>query len=291
MAINDLTYPGFLESEIPPSSFEAALLHVLPVELEKSVSYGGGTAAGPRAILEASLQLEAFDGRRVPVRAGIHTHPPVDCRHADQHQALRIIEDKVGRIMTAGKKPLILGGEHSLTIAAARAAASQYISFGVIQFDAHADLRDSYEGNPMSHACVMRRIWELGIPFFQIGVRSLSEAEHDFRRQHDIAFLDAETIHGQGIPARILPPAFPENIYLTFDIDCLDPAVMPATGTPEPGGLSWSQSVGIIKNIARNRQVIGADVVEFAPIKGFHAADFTAAKLAYTLLGLMNKPD
>lgn len=290
MPNSDLSYPGFIESEIPPSSFEAALLHVLPVELEKSVSYGGGTGAGPMAILKASQQLEAFDGRKIPGRAGIHTHPPVDCQMADTQQALRNIEEKVGQIVAAGKRPLILGGEHSLTIAAAKAIASKNISFGIIQFDAHADLRDTYEGNPFSHACVMRRIWDMGIPFFQVGVRSLSEAENTFRLRQNISFLDAEAIHQYGIPREtVLPPDFPKNIYLSFDVDCLDPAVMPATGTPEPGGINWPQTIDLLKKLTCSRKVIGADVVELAPIEGFHAADFTAAKLAYTLMGLMNQ--
>jgi len=282
----DTVYPGFLELDIPPASFQEAAIHIIPVEMEKSVSYGGGTAAGPRAILEASLQLEAFDGRTVPGQAGIHTHEPMKCQADDVEKDLEIISSEVTRVLQKNGLPVILGGEHTVTLGALTAIAESGKRIGVVQFDAHADLRDSYEDNRLSHACVMRRVHEMGLPFVQIGIRSLSQEEDRFRRAHNIHSLDAENIHRRGIPAEVLPRDFPEHIYITFDVDCFDAAVMPATGTPEPGGLTWYQVMDLLQKVSATRSVCGFDVVELAPIPSMHAPDFTAAKLVYKLIAL-----
>jgi agmatinase len=135
----------------------------------------------------------------------------------------------------------------------------------------------------------MRRVYEMGFPIIQIGIRSLSQQEDIFRRKHNIPCLEAETIYRDCIPAEVLPRDFPENIYITFDVDCLDPSIMPATGTPEPGGLNWYQVVDLLEKVADGRNICGADVVELAPREGLHGADFTAAKLVYTLIALINK--
>jgi agmatinase len=182
--------------------------------------------------------------------------------------------------------PVILGGEHTVTLGALKAIVDSNKKIGVVQFDAHADLRDSYEDNRLSHACVMRRVHEMGLPFVQIGIRSLSQEEFRFRRTHDIQSLDAADINTGGIPAEVLPWDFPELIYITFDVDCFDAAIMPATGTPEPGGLTWYQGIDLLHRVCANRTVCGFDVVELAPIPTMHAPDFTAAKLVYKLIGL-----
>ena len=277
--MTDSAYPGFLGLDIPPSSYEEARIHIIPVEMEKSVSYGGGAAAGPRAILEASLQLEAFDEGAVPGQAGIYTHAPLACRAAAVEEDLAEIAAAVEKTLRNNGLPVLLGGEHTITLGALRAIAARGDRFGVVQFDAHADLRDSYEGDRFSHACVMRRVHEMEIPFVQIGIRSLSEAEDVFRRQHAIHVWDAARLYQQGIPAEVLPRDFPEQIYITFDVDCFDASVMPATGTPEPGGLTWYQVLDLLHRVA-------AAIVELAPIPGLHACDFTAAKLVYKLMGL-----
>ncbi len=279
-------YPSFLELDIPPSSYEDARIHIIPVEMEKSVSYGGGTAAGPRAILEASLQLEAFDGRVVPGQAGMYTHEPLQCQADEVEKDLEVIAAEVARVLQKNGLPVILGGEHTVTLGALKAIVDSNKKIGVVQFDAHADLRDSYEDNRLSHACVMRRVHEMGLPFVQIGIRSLSQEEFRFRRTHDIKSLDAADINTAGIPAEVLPWDFPEQIYITFDVDCFDAAIMPATGTPEPGGLTWYQSIDLLQRVCANRTVCGFDVVELAPIPTMHAPDFTAAKLVYKLIGL-----
>ncbi len=279
-------YPSFLELDIPPSSFAEARVHIIPVEMEKSVSYGGGTAAGPRAILQASLQLEAFNGRTVPGQAGLFTHEPLECQAASVEEDLGVISSEVTKVLQKEGTPVILGGEHTVTLGALKAFAASGQRIGVVQFDAHADLRDSYEDKRLSHACVMRRVHEMGLPFVQIGVRSLSEEEHRFRSAHKIKSFDAEDLYAGGIPAELLPRDFPEQIYITFDVDCFDASIMPATGTPEPGGLTWYQVMDLLAKVAAGRTVCGCDVVELAPIAGMHGPDFTAAKLVYKLIGL-----
>jgi agmatinase len=282
-------FPGFLELDIVPASFEDALFHILPVPLEKSVSYGSGTADGPLAILQASLQLEAFNGRDIPAESGIHTHRPVKCEADNVQDDLAVVSAEVSEILDLPGVPIILGGEHTVTLGALKAFTERNERIGVVQFDAHCDLRNSYENNPLSHACVMRRAHEMGLPVMQIGIRSLSQPEEVFRRENNIPCLDAETIYREGIPAGILPSGFPEKIYITFDVDCLDPSIMPATGTPEPGGLNWYQAIDLLGKVAAERSICGFDVVELAPSDGLHAADFAAAKLVYTMIGIISR--
>lgn len=275
----------FLSSEFPQSGTKDALFHVIPVPLEKSVSYGAGTAKGPEAILEASYQLEAFDGVSCPGGHGIHTTAPVDCC-GEVGACLANIRSACTPVYEAGQIPVLLGGEHTLTLAPVEALHGLRQDFGVVQIDAHADLRDTFEQSSYSHACVMRRIHELGVPVCQIGVRNLCMEEIDYRASQGISHLDALQIYEQGIPESILPPDFPNNIYLSFDVDGLDSSLMPATGTPEPGGLDWWQALAVCRNVAQKRRILGLDVVELAPRAELHACAYTAAKLTYALMGI-----
>lgn len=277
----------FLASEYPPASAATAAFHVIPVPFEESVSYGGGTAAGPAAILAASQQLEATDGRFAPGRAGIHTQAPVACGGSSV-QVVERIAARVARALATGAAPLLLGGEHTVTLGAARAFKEAGMPLGFVQFDAHADLRDSYEGSPLSHASVMRRISELGFPLVQFGVRALCAEERAYRRHAGILTFDADQLAERPLPRHLLPAHFPQTLYITFDVDGLDPSLMPATGTPVPGGLFWREAMTLLDRVAAGRRVVGADVVELAPIRGLHHADFTAALLAHRLLGLMD---
>ena len=201
----------FLSSEFPQSGAKDALFHVIPVPLEKSVSYGTGTANGAEAILEASYQLEAFDGTSCPGDHGIHTTAPLDCS-GEVSACLANIRAACTPVYEAGHIPVLLGGEHTLSLAPVEALHELRQDFGVVQIDAHADLRDSYEQSPYSHACVMRRIPELGVPVCQIGVRNLCVEEVDYRARHGIRHLDAREIFEHGIPEMILPADFPEGI-------------------------------------------------------------------------------
>jgi agmatinase len=280
--------PAFHSDDLPPSPPSEATFHIIPVPWETSVSYGGGTANGPNAILHASTQLEAYIDGGIPGKAGLHTTPSVDCE-GEAPEILTRIRAATTNVLKLGKTPILLGGEHAMTLGPIQAIKESGISFGIVQFDAHADLRDTYQGDPHSHACVMKRIFDLDIPIFQIGVRALSEPEANFRNASDIGFLDADAIARSGFPENILPADFPENLFITFDVDGLDPSIMPSTGTPEPGGLNWYQALDGLENVMQGRKVIGADVVELAPVLGFHSSDFTAAKLVYKIMDLILK--
>jgi agmatinase len=279
-------FPGFLSSEITPTPPESCLFHVIPVPYEKTVSYGAGTATGPLAILESSQQLELFDGIGIPADYGIYTHPPVNCE-GPAETALKRITDAVSNVLNLNKIPVILGGEHTASVGAFRAVKAHFRDFGIVQFDAHADLRDTYHGTTFSHACVIRRALDMDIPIYQIGVRSLSWEEHLLREERHIGHLDASDIGMAPVPDLILPDGFPKSIYITFDVDAFDPSIIPATGTPEPGGLSWHQAVSALSSVLRARQVVGLDVVELAPIPGMHAPEFTVARLIYNLFGMI----
>lgn len=279
----------FLASELPDSSPGSCLFHVLPVPLEATVSYVGGTARGPEAILEASDQLELWDGESIPAEAGVYTHPAVDCAGPSE-AVLRRVTAAVDTILDYGGLPVLLGGEHTVTYGALSALRRRFGTFGVVQFDAHADLRDSYEGSPWSHASVMRRaVKDLGLPLVQFGVRALCLEEVEARRTHGVTFHDAAALARRGIPDSLLPPDFPARVYVTFDVDGLDPAIMPATGTPVPGGLGWYQALDLAQRAIAGREVLGFDVVELAPVPGLHAADFAAARLVYALMGLVER--
>ena len=279
-------YSDFAGVDVVPSPPDKALFHVIPAPYEKSVCYGKGTADGPRAILEASRHLEIFDGLDVPAEMGIHTHSPLSCAGTHE-EALDEIEKAVGESLSLGKIPILLGGEHTVTLGALRAVKKRFPEFGVVQFDAHADLRDSYEGSQYSHACVMRRSMDMGTRLFQIGVRSLSYEEHALRSRNGVVWIDAIHVATSGLPKKLLPDDFPKKIYVTIDIDAFDPSIIPSTGTPEPGGLTWYQMLTALESVVIGRQTIGFDVVELAPIPSLHAPDFTAAKLVYQFMGLL----
>jgi len=280
---------NFHGDDVTPSKPEDALFHIIPAPYERTVSYGGGTVNGPEAILSASCQLELFDNKSVPAELGIYTAPPVDCSKSIKETLLNIC-NAVNTTIEMDKIPVILGGEHTVTYGAIEALYNKYgRNFGVVQFDAHADLRDTYAGTKYSHACIMKRVFDLGIPFYQLGTRSYSMEEHNLRIRHNIDYMDAEDIHKNGVDAFELPPYFPENVFITFDIDGLDGAIMPATGTPVPGGLGWFESLALIEKVMGSRKCIGFDVVEFSPIDGFHVYDFTAAQLVYNMMGILQR--
>ncbi|GAB6143311.1 agmatinase [Desulfocicer niacini] len=282
--------PDFIDSELTLRDEKNSRFHVIPVPMETSVSYGGGTAQGPRAILIASQQLEAWDGQCLPLEQGIHTTAPVDCTGTVEDILARI-EKAVSTTLALNALPVILGGEHTVTLGALRAlkkASSR--AFGIVQVDAHADLRDTYEESPLSHACVMRRATQdLGIPLVQLGIRALCREEEEYRRENNITFFDARQLHLQGIPEELFPPDFPDNIYITLDVDGLDPSVIRATGTPVPGGLGWHDTLTLLEKSMHNKKVVGFDVVELAPVAGDHASDFAAAQLVYSTMGMINR--
>ena len=281
---------GFLQSEILGREILEPLFTVIPVPLEQSVSYGAGTARGPAAILAASQQLESWDGLSEPLNAGIGTAGPVDCR-GKITPILKRIEKSVQAVVDRRSLPVVLGGEHTVSLAPIRVLARNCPEpIGIIQIDAHADLRASFEGSPYSHACVMRRaLEECGCTLLQFGVRALCLEEVQYRQEKRVQHLDGRNIPGQNLEKFILPGSFPQNIYLTIDVDGLDPSVIPATGTPVPGGPTWHQTLTFIERAVAGRRVLGFDLVELAPRDGDHASDFAAAQLVYSVMGIISR--
>lgn len=282
----------FLASEYPAASKEEARFHVIPVPMELSVSYGSGAAKGPEAILKASDQLEAWDGDGYPCDGGIYTAPmvkPAAAKAKDPEAWLQKISEAVGEALDCGARPVVLGGEHTVTFGAIMAYKVRDEKIGIVHFDAHADLRDTYEGTPLSHACVLRRCHELGYPVAQFATRAYCEEEAEYRAANKKTLFaqDAEMLALKGPPSPILPKGFPKKIYVTVDVDGLDPSIMPATGTPVPGGLMWYSLLFMLQEIASEHEIVGCDIVELAPIKDLHHADFTAAKLTQKLMGMM----
>lgn len=261
---------------------------VIPFGLEASVSYGGGTVEGPQAILAASQQLELYDdeyGREPYLDYGIAAlRAPKIAQPIPA--ALDQLAGLVGSVLDAGRFPFVLGGEHSLTPGAIRPFVTRHPDLVVLQLDAHADLRDGYQGERYSHAAAMRRVLDhAGVSLVSVGIRAISKAEVEYyiANRDRIAIHLAKDQAAWDIEA-ILAPLAGRPVYITFDIDALDAAVMPATGTPTPGGLSYSQSLAIVRRACEVGRVVGADLVEFAPIAGLHACDYTAAALVYKLL-------
>lgn len=284
--------------DLPPeaSALDAAGAVVVPIPYEATTSYVRGTERGPAAILAASSQVEWFDEitRDEPARRGVHTLPALDCEGTPEQVVERIARE-VGAAASEGRFVLSLGGEHTLTVGAVEGIAGVRGELTVVMVDAHADLRDRYEGTPLSHACVARRIAERR-PIVQVGVRSLSAEEHAFIEDEGITTVFASSIASErrASPGGDARPTWIDAavdavetgaVYLSFDLDGLDPAIMPAVGTPEPGGLLWYETLSFIEALFERRTVVAADVVELCPIPGLSAPDFLAARLAYKIVG------
>jgi agmatinase len=262
---------------------------VLPAPLERTVSYGGGTAAGPAALLAASSQVELYDEelRREPWTQGLRTLEPVEFpHHTPMAELLARLEGRAAEVLADGRFLATIGGEHSLSIAPIRAAREHFGQIGVVQFDAHADLRDTYEGSEHSHACVMRRVHDLGLPSLAVGIRALSTEEADLITAERLQVLwghDLDSLSDGAWSAAL--DGLPERIYLTFDVDFFDPSLLPATGTPEPGGGTWYPTLRRLRTLFERKEVVALDVVELAPAADRPASDFVAARLLYKCLG------
>ncbi len=259
---------------------------VLPVPYDFSTTYQGGTRWGPRAILSASQNMELWDDELgATYRAGIHTLPEVEPTALGPEAMAARVEQAVDWILERGKLPVILGGEHSITAGAVRAAARRFPGLSVLQFDAHADMRERYLDSPYSHACVMRRVRE-SVPAASVGIRSCSEEEAEYLRQHPVPVWSTRAFRALRGDWQGILGSLTGSVFVTFDLDAFDPGVLPATGTPEPGGLDWYEAVDLLRAVAAHSRIVGFDVVELAPIPGQVASDFLAARLVYRLIGL-----
>lgn len=256
-------------------NYDTAKVAIFPVPYNSTTYWKSGTKDGPQALIEASRHVELYDleTKKDASKKGIFTLELLEPSKNSPEETTARIKSVVDKILQDGKFLMMLGGEHSVTLGAVQAFKEKFGDFSVLQLDAHSDLRDEFEGTRFHHACVMKRIKDLGLNVTQVGIRSMSEGE-----KADNIFLAPE------IPVDKIIATLKEKVYLTFDLDALDPSIMPATGTPEPGGLLWYETLNLIKEVAKQRKIIGADVVELDPIPGMSAPDFLAAKLVYKII-------
>ncbi|MFH1056009.1 MAG: agmatinase [Candidatus Altiarchaeota archaeon] len=272
------------------SDYSKARFAVLPVPYEKTTTYAKGTAKGPKAIMEASCKLELYDEEldSTPAESGIATLKPLVIRDKPEIM-VRKVKDACLKILDDGKFPILLGGEHSISVGFLLALKERVPDVSVLQFDAHADLRESYRGSRYNHACVMARIRE-NVECVQVGIRSISDEESELvkkLRSDKTLFFAKDVLEGDC--TKDIINRLSENVYITFDLDCMDPSIMPSTGTPEPGGLGWYDVLRILKAVTSAKNVVGFDVMELCPKPNSEASDFTAAKLAYKMLGYVNQ--
>jgi len=268
------------------SGFENARVVVWPVSYEGTVSYGGGTGEGAMAVVDASRNMELYDEETDAevYRLGIHTtdvSPPVEPPEA----MMKSLLEKARGLVGADKFVCMIGGEHSVSAPVIQAHAERYEDLSVLQIDAHADLRDTYDGTPHSHASIMARVVrDLKLPAVQVGIRSISAEEARSLAEFPTRIFWAKDIAGRTDWWEEAVAGLTENVYLTIDIDGLDPSLVAQTGTPEPGGLGWYEVLGLIRTLARERRVVGMDLTEYSYVEGFSASAFLCAKLIYKSL-------
>jgi agmatinase len=283
----------FLGLEVQTSYGESQVV-ILPIPYEATTTYRKGCENGPEALLEASDQLECYDpelaqetGREI----GIYTHHFIaDTRNhnlVSSAEMLQVTTETVSRLIEDRKFVIAIGGEHSITTGVVKA----YQNLGgepftVVQIDAHGDLRFSYEGSIHNHACVMRRIVEMGLPTLPVGIRSICKEEADLIREKQIPVIWAQNIASDADwSERAIAAIKTKKVFITIDLDGIDPSLMPGVGTPQPGGLNWYGLLKFLRQIFVNYEVIGCDVMELAPLKDSVVSEFTAAKLVYKLIG------
>jgi len=272
------------------ASWKEATFAVIPFPVDMTTTYMAGTRNGPRAILDASSHMELFDeeNKIEPYRAGIFVSTEIPVTTTGPVAALKEVERRVKATAKAGKFPILLGGEHSGTAAAVGALMKKHGEITVLQFDAHADLRDEYLGTPHNHACVARRILDTGARLVQVGVRSMSEEEDRYLKKDESVktFYASEVKDSLADVTKGIVSSLSGNVYITIDLDVFDPGIMPSVVTPEPGGLTWFEGIDILRDVMRgNCNVVGFDIMELAPIAGMGAPDYLAARLCYRLMG------
>lgn len=279
----DIPFGGF-DNKL--TLFEDAKAVILPVPYGETVTYRAGTENGPAAILEASDNMELFDEElnKEIYKIGIHTRPPLNVKNQRPEDMIRNVEAEVWDIIEKDKMPVVLGGEHSVSIGAIRALKKKYQDLSILYFDAHHDIRDSYNGSRYNHACVARRIMEIA-PLVEVGVRSLSIAEFDFVTGKDIKIISRQYMISNPEWQSEIKGYLSDRIYITVDLDVFDPSIMPSVGTPEPGGMLWYDFLKSLRAIIQGKKIVGFDVVELCPIKDIVAPDFMVARLIYKLLG------
>jgi agmatinase len=277
--------------DLKPLPVREAEAVILPIPYEATTTYGGGTREGPEAILNASRQLELWDeeqdwdpSQAVRLATALPITPEVSGPPAMMDKIRRLVQPWISQ----GKLIMALGGEHTITVALLQAALTRHPDLTVVALDAHADLRERYDGSNLSHACTLRRVYELGRPLTLLGLRSYSQEEYQLLRVAPrLTVFPARSLNSPAGWEKALEhlKGLPGPVYLSIDLDALDPGIMPGVGTPEPGGLSYYQVLTIMETLARRGPIIGLDMVELTPIPGQRVSEFTAARLLYKALG------
>jgi agmatinase len=287
-----MNFGGIDEEEF--SGFETARVIVFPVSYEGTVSYGTGTGQGAMAIIDASRNMELYDEETDAevYKIGIHTLEEFKPRETPEAM-MNALYEKAKELLKSDKFLCMLGAEHSVSAPVIRAHAEKFHDLSVLQIDAHADLRDSYDGTPHSHASIMARVVkDLRIPSVQVGIRSISADEA--RSLNDglpTKIFWAKDIVGHTDWIDEAVESLTDNVYLTIDIDGLDPSLVPTTGTPEPGGLGWYETLALIRKLAEKKRVVGMDLVEFSKTENSDAPAFLCAKLVYKSLAYIFRND
>ena len=281
---------NFLGLEDKYSTFEESRIVILSCPYEKTTSYGKGTAGGPKAILKASHFVEFFDEETVSeicFDKGICTLSPLSVGNLTGKNAMDYIYNHVDKLIEEEKFVVTLGGEHSLAAPVIKAHFKHFKDLSILQFDAHSDLRLEYEGSIYSHASFAARVAEFTTDITQVGIRAQCIEEHEFIKKKKIKTYYAHRMREEGFYGSLnekILNGLKENVYITFDVDFFDPAIMSSTGTPEPGGFFWDETMRLLKKVIKESNLVGFDVVELAPVKNQPAPDFLAAKLVYKIL-------
>jgi N1-aminopropylagmatine ureohydrolase len=282
-----MNFGGIAEEEY--SDFERSRIIVWPVSYEGTVSYGTGTGQGAMAVIDASRNMELYDEETdtETFKVGIHTVPESPSIEPPEAM-MKSLYDRAKELVSTGKFVCMIGGEHSVSGPVIRAHAEKYEGLSVLQIDAHADLRDTYDGTPHSHASIMARVTkDMKIPAVQCGIRSISADEARVIDSLPTRIFWAKDIVGRTDWWDEAIDGLTENVYLTIDIDGLDPSLVAQTGTPEPGGLGWYETVGLIRRLAEKRNVVGMDLTEYSYVEGYDASAFLCSKLIYKTFGFI----
>lgn len=268
------------------TQYERSKFVIIPVPYDLTSTYQPGSRRGPEAIISASANMELYDEEldQETYEAGIHTTDPIEVDARGPAEMIDKVRQKLLDVLRDGKVPITIGGEHSISFGVVQAFKTIYPQLTVLQLDAHADLRKLYQGTPFSHAAVARRISEI-CPLVQVGIRSMSREESEFLSQGLVKNYSINYLRKIDNWSESICKDLGRDIYVTIDVDVLDPSFMPSTGTPEPGGMSWDEVISLIREVSLHSKIHGFDVVELAPIPGMIAPDFLVAKLIYRVMG------
>ena len=258
---------------------------MLPVPFDKTSSWIKGSAKGPKAIIEASKNMELYDIKTDSevYTKGIHTAKEIASKTS--HGMIGKVYKEAKKILDDNKFPVVLGGEHTVALGSIGAHAEKFGDMSILHLDAHSDMRDSYEGSKYNHACVMARAKEITKDIVSVGIRSMDSSELQNINKKNIFYAD--DIRRSGDWIKKATAKLSKNVYITIDLDVFDPSIMPSTGTPEPGGIGWYEVMDLLEHVSEKKNIVGFDVVELCPSKE-HAPDFLAAKLIYRLLSLIH---